>query len=115
MEMKTKGLISDKKKRKSLRKERKHKSLKNPHKNLSKKHLQMWMTAADNIHPKLFSMVEDSMKKLRELERKQEYESCPCAEIDKKIENIDKTVEEERDARDKRDEAEDIIVASLKD
>jgi hypothetical protein len=47
------------------------------------------------------------------LERKKGYESCPCAEIEKKIVNIGKTVEEERDVRDRRDEAEDIIVASI--
>ena len=47
------------------------------------------------------------------MERKKEYESCPGAEIEKKIENIDKTVEEERDDRERRDEAEDIIVASI--
>ena len=47
------------------------------------------------------------------MESKKEYESCPSAEIEKKIENIDKTVEEERDVRDRRDEAEDIIVASI--
>ena len=47
------------------------------------------------------------------MESKKEYESCPSTEIEKKIENIDKTVEEERDARDRRDEAEDIIVASI--
>ena len=47
------------------------------------------------------------------MESKKEYESCPSAEIEKKIENIDKTVEEERDVRDRIDEAEDIIVASI--
>ena len=47
------------------------------------------------------------------MESKKENESCPCAEIEKKIENIDKTVEEEKDVRDRKDEAEDIIVASI--
>ena len=47
------------------------------------------------------------------MESKKENESCPCAEIEKKIENIAKTVEEEKDVRDRKDEAEDIIVASI--
>merc|ERR1711892_792138 len=84
------------------------------HKNLSKKHLQMWMVETDNKHQELLSMVKDNKGQLSKMETKQEdrkYQYCP--EMKKKVDEIGKTIEEQRDIMDRRDEADKIIFSSM--
>merc|ERR1712129_317696 len=84
------------------------------HKNLSKKHLQMWMVETDNKHQELLSMVKDNKGQLSKMETKQEDRKYQyCQEMKKKVDEIDKTIEEQRDIMDRRDEADKIIFSLM--
>merc|ERR1719205_157856 len=80
------------------------------HRNLSKKHLQKWMKDTDSFHQELLARLEDNKEQLRK-KGKGKYEYC--AQIEKKADIIEKTVEEQRDIDDRRHEATDIITSSM--
>jgi len=96
-------------KKHSIKKHLKYKQ--HRHKNLSKKYLQTWMREADSLNQELIKTLEDTKRRLEKLENTQEYHNCD--HIQHKVAVLEKTVDENRDIEDKRDEGEKIILNSM--
>jgi len=59
----------------------------------------------------LFCFLQMQLRKMEKKQQKEIYEYC--AQIEKKADIIEKTVEEQRDIEDRKHEATDIIISSM--
>merc|ERR1712050_130639 len=99
-------------KKHSFKKHLKYKQHK--HKNLSKKHLQMWMRETDSFHQELINTLEVNKNKLEKLENNQkDMKKDNCARIQHKVAALEKTLDDNREIEDTREEGEKIILNSM--
>jgi len=74
----------------------------------------MWMRETDSFHQELISTLEDNKNKLEKLENNQkDMKKDNCAHIQNRVAALEKTLEDNRDIEDTRDEGEKIILDSM--